>query len=322
VCRTGAFGDVCMAMPVVRALSAHCEVHWLVRQRNDAVLRLFPEVPCHPVILEYDFEKHLPAVAARLASCDYDVLLDFSNWDSIAHLVRRLKHIPIRAIAYDRTRRTWPPRLRNAMPWNRPFNRIVQMKGAVHRTVRYRHLVQAVLGWRLTLDWPLPALDVPADGVRLFVHPHASRPETLWSIDNFAMVIGRAAALGVTHCVINEGFDRERAVAVDLGRRLRNAGLDVTFVPFDPSFAGLKAALETAHAAIGADSGPMHLASLLGVPSVIVYGPYAPSEVAPLWRMTAVTPPGGLGPTRRVSPEMVLAALDATLSKARADPGR
>jgi len=106
VCRIGAFGDICMTLPVVHSLSAQFEVHWLIRQGHAAILRLFPEVKCQPVIFEPgDSQNNLPRLVSQLASAEFDALLDFSNWDIVARLASRLKRIPLRAIAYDSTRR-------------------------------------------------------------------------------------------------------------------------------------------------------------------------------------------------------------------------
>jgi ADP-heptose:LPS heptosyltransferase len=310
VCRIGAFGDVCMTLPVVHSLSAQFEVHWLIRRGHAAILRLFPEVKCQPVIFEPgDSQDNLPRLVSQLASAEFDALLDFSNWDIVARLARRLKSIPLRAIAYDSTRRLVRQRIRNSLPWFKPFNKVVRIDGAVHRVVKWQHLVQASLGCTLSIDWPLRPARFPEESTRIFVHPHASKPNKLWSMDNFVAVLTQVAEQEIIHCVINEGHTHEKKAADELGSRLRQAGMEVTLVPFDSSFISLREALEQAHFALGPDSGPMHFASLMGVPTVVIFGPSSPTEVAPLWRTVAVSPPGGPGATRDITPAMVLNAI-------------
>lgn len=304
-----------MALPVVHALAAQCEVHWLIRRGHTALLRLFPEVKCHPVIFEPDRAGKLPAdLIQTLVAAQYDALLDFSNWDIIASLASRVKSIPVRAIAYDDTRMLLFQRLKNALPWFKPFNKVVRIDGRVHRVVKWQELIRASLGCALSIDWPLPPVRPMEEPIRLLVHPHASKAGKRWSIDNFVTALKSVAGRRVIHCFINEGHAGEHDASQELGSRLRQAGLSVTIVPFDSSFLGLKNALAQAHAAVGLDSGPMHLAALLGVPTVVIYGPYTPMEIAPLWRSVAVTPPGGRGLTSDVTPMMVSSAVIDVLS--------
>jgi hypothetical protein len=194
VCRIGAFGDICMTLPVVHSLSARFEVHWLIRQGHDAILKLFPEVKCHPVIFGAG-PNVLSGLVSRLGAAQYDALLDFSNWEIIGRLASQLKGIPLRATAYDSTRRLVFQRMKNGLPWFRPFNKVVEIEGAVHRVFKWQQLIKASLGCTLSIHWPLEPVRIPEESVRIFVHPHASKPSKLWSLDNMAAVLragGRA----------------------------------------------------------------------------------------------------------------------------------
>ena len=306
ICRIGAFGDICMTLPVVHSLSSQFEVHWLIRRGHDAILRLFPEVKCHPVVFDSKGSDIPPGLISEIAAAKYDALLDFSNWTVVGTLANRLKSIPLRATAYDTTRPLALHRIQNALTWREPFNKVVRINGAVHRVFKWQQLVKSALGCDLVIQWPLPPVKLPEEALRVFVNPHASKPSKRWSIDNFVAVLSQLGGRKPTHCLVNEGNTREAEAAAELGLGLRGAGLEVTPVPFDPSFNSLREALGEVHFALGPDSGPTHFASLMGVPSVIIYGPYSPTEVAPLWRTVAVTPPGGQGTIRDVTPPMVL----------------
>jgi ADP-heptose:LPS heptosyltransferase len=313
VCRIGAFGDICMTLPVVHSLSARFEVHWLIRQGHDAILKLFPQVKCHPVIFGAG-PNVLSGLVSRLGAAQYDALLDFSNWEIIGRLASQLKGIPLRATAYDSTRRLVFQRMKNGLPWFKPFNKVVEIEGAVHRVFKWQQLIKASLGCTLSIHWPLEPVRIPEESVRIFVHPHASKPSKLWSLDNMVAVLAQVGERKTTHCFINEGHPGEKKAAEELGSRLRRAGLRVTSVAFDSSFVGLREALQQVHFALGLDSGPMHFASLLGVPTVVVYGPYSPTEVAPLWRTVAVTPPQGSGSTRKITPAMAFDGISKLFS--------
>lgn len=303
VCRIGAFGDVCMTLPVVHALSKEFEVHWLIRENHASILELFPAVKCHPVMFSSGKSGNL---VTALAAAKYDALLDFSNWAIVGDLAGQLKSIPVRAIAYDANHRLLLQRIKYAIPWFKPFNKIVRINGAVHRVFKWQQLIKASLGYAVSVQWPLQPVKLPGSSVRIFVHPHASKPSKLWPIDNFVTVLSQLAEQKTIQCFINEGNSREKERAEELGMKLRRRGLDFSFVTFASSFPGLKEALSQVDFALGADSGPMHFAALTGVPTVVVYGPYSPAECAPLWRTVAVTPHGWRGGIRSITPAMAL----------------
>src|SRR6185503_13882194 len=133
ICRTGAFGDVCMALPLVHALTRHCRVTWLIRRGNAPLLKLFPQLDCE--VWPVDFLPNGEFAAQTqdgLNAARFDALVDLSNWDNTARLTRGLSSVPVRAVAFDDRRWLLRQRLRNLAPWTRPFNRIVRLRGRVH----------------------------------------------------------------------------------------------------------------------------------------------------------------------------------------------
>jgi hypothetical protein len=70
---------------------------------------------------------------------------------------------------------------------------------------------------------------------------------------------------------------------------------------------GLIDATRRAHAVIGVDSGPMHLAAALGKPGVAIFGPTDPGVARPVWRIAARPARTGRGDhlqtSRRDAPE-------------------
>ncbi len=315
VCRTGAFGDVCMALPIVHALTRHCEVHWLIGRIYAPLLQLFPQVRCRLVVVDRKQPAEDDRLVFELSAAGFDALLDLSNWNDIATLAMRLRSIPMRAIAYDSTRSYALQRMRNALPWFKPFNRVVKIDGCVHRTAKWQRLVEAALGYTLTIDWLLPAVLQRGPSVRVFVHPHASKASKRWPVERFVDVLSGLGRGTTLHCFVNEGQPAERPESVALSARLRDTGIGVTMVPFSSTFATLKAALGQVDFALGLDSGPMHLASLLGVPTIVVYGPYRPTEVAPLWRSVAIVPSSRRGTAIDIEPVEVSQAIHAFLSR-------
>jgi ADP-heptose:LPS heptosyltransferase len=117
-----------------------------------------------------------------------------------------------------------------------------------HRAEHWRQLA-ACFGWALPASAP-----APRNGRRLVIHTGAGQPVREWPRDRFEAVAAR----------------------------LRTTGWDVTLV--DDTQRDLDALLDllaTADRFIGNDSGPGHLAALLGVPTFTVFGPQLPELFAP-----------------------------------------
>jgi len=117
-----------------------------------------------------------------------------------------------------------------------------------HRAEYWRELSRA-LGWELPAFSPSERL-----GRRLVMHTGAGQPVRVWPRDRFE----------------------------NLAVRLRAAGWEVVLL--DDSLYDLDvllAALASADRFIGNDSGPGHLAALLGVPTFTIFGPQLPEVFSP-----------------------------------------
>jgi ADP-heptose:LPS heptosyltransferase len=109
------------------------------------------------------------------------------------------------------------------------------------------------------------------------------------------------------HCVINKV---RRKTVRTLRWRLLFSAMTTEIAPLDPSFRRFRDLLFRTDLAIGCDSGPMHFASLLGVPTLVIYGRYPANEFAPLWRTEAVSPAAGMDPDT-----VAVAAVEAALGR-------
>jgi ADP-heptose:LPS heptosyltransferase len=168
-----------------------------------------------------------------------------------------------------------------------------------------------------------PDLPSPAPGA-LVVHPGADAGARRWPAERFAAV-ARAVRAGGTPVVVTAGAGEE-----ELAHRVaRAAGLPPTAVlggRQDLGFGTLAALLAGARAVVSGDTGPAHLATALGTPSVTLFGPVAPRLWGPpagsgrhraLWHGDPADDPrpgdaGGRRPDPRllaITPEEVLDAL-------------
>lgn len=125
-------------------------------------------------------------------------------------------------------------------------------------------------------DW-LRANEVPAEAL-LVVHPGSGGEAKCWDLRGWAGLIDRASeSLGARTVIALGPAELERwqgrLQPISAAALLLNVGLD--------QLGGL---LARARVYAGNDSGPTHLAALLGVPTVAVFGPTDPRAWRPLGR--------------------------------------
>jgi ADP-heptose:LPS heptosyltransferase len=124
-------------------------------------------------------------------------------------------------------------------------------------------------------------------------------------VRHFAAVLRSLRRRGPIRCLVNAQPER---YAARLRWALAFSGINLECVSFDPTFRLLQDCLESVDFALGCDSGPMHFAALLGVPTVVVYGPFPASEFRPIARTISVSSSVPGLPAAAVSPASVRAA--------------
>lgn len=136
---------------------------------------------------------------------------------------------------------------------------------------------------------PAPARPSPAPGATV-VHPGAEAAARRWPAHRFAIV-----ARGLTrdgHEVVVTAGPGEQSVAEEVADL---AGLPQSRILAAPPLDTLAALIAHARALVVGDTGPAHLATALGTPSVVLFGPVAPRLWGPPYgdpRHTAVWHPG------------------------------
>ncbi|HLM09156.1 MAG TPA: glycosyltransferase family 9 protein [Thermoleophilaceae bacterium] len=119
----------------------------------------------------------------------------------------------------------------------------------------------------------------PPDGVRgaTLVHPGAASAARRWPVERFAAVARSEAAAG--RRVVVSGSYAERQLAQEVAAL---AGLPASVVIAGATdLAGLARVVAIAGRVVCGDTGVAHLASALGTPSVVLFGPTAPSRWGP-----------------------------------------
>ncbi|MFI7275329.1 glycosyltransferase family 9 protein [Streptomyces sp. NPDC049879] len=178
---------------------------------------------------------------------------------------------------------------------------------------------------------PPPTAPSPAPGA-VILHPGADAAARRWPPDRFATV--GAALHQAGHRVVVTGSRTETALTRQVAQ---DAGLPDDTVLADIPFPTLTALVASARAVVVGDTGIAHLATALGTPSVVLFGPVSPALWGPpqlphhrtLWHPDnpSLPHPGNPHATTpdpfllRITPPEVLTALDtATLSNSAPRP--
>ena len=241
-------GDLALAVPFLRAATAHARVTLLAKPHAAPLLRRFaPEVELVPLVAPWTafrgkYRLHrwpwreLAAVRRTLRAARFDLGVS-ARPDPRDHALLALAGCGLRLgflRAGSRLLLTRP-----LAPPARP-----------HRSEYWRTLA-GELDWSLAPE--IPRL-TPPRGQRMVIHTGAGQPVRQWPVERFR----------------------------EIAHRLEAAGWSVTML--DDSLSDVDRLLDTladADRFIGNDSGPGHLAALLGVPTFTIFGPQLPELFAP-----------------------------------------
>jgi ADP-heptose:LPS heptosyltransferase len=128
------------------------------------------------------------------------------------------------------------------------------------------------------MAWPVRTAS-PRTEPRVVIHPFARWKYREWPLERFRDLIRSILdTSNMTVEVVGEKVDEQRMEHL----RVNGFGQDRLRFSVPTDLAGLADLVAGATLFIGTDSGPLHLASLFGVPSVGLFGPAPPSLTAPL----------------------------------------
>ncbi len=119
----------------------------------------------------------------------------------------------------------------------------------------------------------------PQKGVAL-AHLSTSQPKKEWPVDRWAEIATRAIETNVPLFFSSGVSIRERKLLDELRRRVPTANV----LPSTPNLASFISVVERAGLFISGDTGPLHIAAGLGVPTVGIFGPSDMNQWLPLSR--------------------------------------
>jgi heptosyltransferase-1 len=284
IVRTGAMGDVLHALPAVAALrnaQPDATIDWVIDRRWAALLQSDPPNPIVDTVHALDLKRwkqspHAPAtlrelLAFRHLSGRYDHVLDMQG---------TLRSATIGRLAGGRT-------LAGYADPREPLAAALYTRRLTRRAVHVVDQGAALLSETTGLTLQPAAITMPhsasadnwADeliaGRRIcLLCPDAGWPAKQWPAARFGALAKSLHALGLQPLINASSPDDPLAQAV-LAASDRTAQLAVGDIP------ALIALTRPAALVIGGDSGPIHLAAELGIPTVSLFGPTDPARNGP-----------------------------------------
>jgi ADP-heptose:LPS heptosyltransferase len=261
-----AMGDLVLATPFLQAAAGAFEVTLLAKPlARELQPRLWPGVEVMPFTFpwtafagKYNLMRwpwrDLTSFARQLRSRRFDIAVS-ARRDPRDHVLLRIS---------GAGRRIGFPRLGSGL--------FLTESLSLPRQEAHRYENWRVLGRQLGLDLPAKdQLKVPRRETNtILIHTGAAQPARIWPLERFQML---AAELRQCHYAVQ--------IACDAGQReWWSAHGENAVVP--GSLAELMALIDEAGLFVGNDSGPGHLAAIMGVPTFTLFGNQFPSLFAPL----------------------------------------
>ena len=278
VVKLGHLGDVLLAAPVVSALkrhAPHAEIDALVYADTAAMLSAHPDLS-QLILIEGAELKLLRKLRARR----YDVLVALSDRPRVAWLAR------FAGVRYAVT----PDRAGRPGLWRRSFTHFYAVPpGNTRHTVEVHLDALRALGIepadeaRRIVLVPGPEAERRIDELALperfiVVHPASRWLFKCWPAAYTAEVIDTLRARGEAVVLTGSPSAEERGLVDAVVQALRFPVLNLAG---ELSLKELAALIARARLFIGVDSAPMHMASAMGTPAVVLFGPSGEVEWGP-----------------------------------------
>ncbi len=299
VVRLGAMGDIVHVMPAVKNLRREfpaAYIAWLVEDKVKDLVEALPEVDevivfprkkwqaavMHPYKY-FKISSELRTFLRKLREREYDIAFDFhGNFKS-------------GLLTYLSNART---RVGFSKGYCKEFNfvftnvRIKLQQKKMHRVDKYFSLLQ---GMGITTCYQRPVFSI-SDNDRQYIDDFISRnrlhekpiailhPGTSmfgkfkrWPPENYAVLADRLIK-EMNYSVVFTWSEPEHNLAKHIFSLMQ---YQATIACRTASVKQMIALLQRAHLFIGGDTGPTHLASCMGIPTIAIFGPKDPAIYAP-----------------------------------------
>lgn len=130
-----------------------------------------------------------------------------------------------------------------------------------------------------SVDLKLIRKGVKSSDLLIAVHPGASCPSKRWPLERFASLIDRVKK-SFNVCIVLVSGPDDIAQVTELKQKLNS---DVVDISGETSVGELAALLKRCRLFISNDSGPVHIATAVGTPSIVVFGRKQPGLSPKRW---------------------------------------
>ena len=270
IIRPGGIGDAVLLAPAINFLKKtfpQIRIIILAEQRNAGV---FPLISGVDEVLCYDRPREFRQIFRR----DFDVVIDTEQWYRLSAVVARMVRSPVK-IGFDTNER------------RRMFTHCIPYNLDHYESDNFLALL-APLGIDRQQDVGGASLSVPDHSVSratqilqplhskpfVTLFTGSSIPEKRWDSGRFLRVVEILSATGIRIVVVGGKEDRQQGELICHG----GVGLNLTG---STSLAETAAVIQKSSLLVSADSGVLHIAAGLGVPTVSLFGPGSANKWAP-----------------------------------------
>lgn len=272
VVRLSALGDVCHAMAVVQSIMVRypdMKVTWITSPLEANLVRLLKGV----TVVEYDKKSGfsgLLALRSLLKNQTFDALLHL-QWSLRASLVSRMVKAKRRigfALSHSREKQHWfvneyapQPRGEHVLD---SFLSIASVLGVSEPSLPCE------------LSLPETALDLPKRYVVL--NPSASKADRNWTVEGYQAVMAYLSSKGVPVVLTGGPSSEEQSFAQQI--IAEQTGSVINLVG-KTKLDAMLSVLKGAELVISPDTGPAHMATLVGTPVLGLYAHSNPKRTGP-----------------------------------------
>ena len=268
--KLSSLGDLFHALPAVHCIKQHfhAEIHWAVQKEYEALVKCFTDVDRVIAVSRRGFLRNLSGLAADIRKCEYDMVIDMQGL---------LKSAIVARIAKGRER-IGPSFHREGAALF--YHRVAGRRDLDRHAVDQIMDVVRMLGAPATrVEFPVRFPDVQVTGrrPRVALLPVSRWPSKNWPAESFAAAAGKIREKrGGSFFVL--GGAGEADVCAGLQRSIGEGAVSMAGRLSLPALGGF---LKQMDLLIANDSGPVHMAAVVGTPAVVIFGPTDPRRTGP-----------------------------------------
>jgi len=271
IIRPGGIGDLVLLLPAISALRTkfnESEIHLLCEKRNAGISSLTNDLN-----KTYLYDKGMDLF--RCLANKYDIVIDTEQWYCLSAIVAWFTKAPIR-VGFDTNERRIL------------FTHRIPYSHDDYEVYSFFHLIEPLVDKAPQFDenrpfvkipdkFPFDIIHVPENYLNkiISIFPGASVPERRWEISRFTEVAKEFDKGGYKIVVLGSAKERQGAA------KIKEIAADCIDLTAKTSLKDTARVLKASRLLLTADSGLMHLAYAVGIPTISLFGSGIEKKWAP-----------------------------------------